>query len=81
MNGDQTLNDTRGLGDPDQARVAQTEADLDTVFRVYDGILVERKYLTSDGLSLVDLFYLPDGTASKMFGHAGMFAKYPNVDR
>ncbi|ERF68134.1 hypothetical protein EPUS_08200 [Endocarpon pusillum Z07020] len=71
----------KGLGPPDEARVAQAEADLDEVFAYYDRLLAKQKYLAGDDLTLVDLFHLPNGSALKAFGYKGTFEKYPNVDK
>jgi len=71
----------KGLGPPDEARVAQAEVDLDTVFAVYDKILAKQKYLAGDELTLADLFHLPNALALKLFGYKGIFEKYPNVDK
>ena len=71
----------KGLGPPDNARVAQAEAGLEEVLAYYDEILAKQRYLTGDELSLVDLFHLPNGSALKAFGYKGTFEKYPNVDK
>ena len=71
----------KGLGSPDEARVAQAEVDFDTVFAVYDNILAKQKYLAGDELTLADLFHLPNASALKEFGYKGTFEKYPNVDK
>jgi len=71
----------KGLGPPDEARVAQAEADLDEVFAYYDKVLAKQKYLAGDELTLVDLFHLPNGSALKAFGYKGTFEKYSNVDK
>lgn len=71
----------KGLGPPDEARVAQAEAGLDQVFAYYDEVLAKQKYLAGDELTLVDLFHLPNGSALKAFGYKGTFEKYPNVDK
>lgn len=77
---DRISNRMKGLGPPDEARVAQAEANLDEVFAYYDKVLAKQKYLDGDGLTLVDLFHLPNGSALKAFGYRGTFEKYPNVD-
>ncbi|WEW56273.1 Glutathione S-transferase hmp2 [Emydomyces testavorans] len=71
----------KGLGPPDEARIAQAESDLDTVFAVYDNILAKQKYLAGDELTLADLFHLPNASALKAFGYQKTFEKYPNVDK
>ncbi len=71
----------KNLGPPDEARVAQAEANLDEVFAYYDKVLAKQRYLAGDELTLVDLFHLPNGSGLKAFGYKGMFEKYPNVDR
>lgn len=71
----------KGLGPPDEARVAQAEADLDQVFAYYDELLAKQKYLAGDELTLVDLFHLPNGSALKAFGYKRTFEKYPNLDK
>ncbi|KAL8927915.1 MAG: hypothetical protein Q9172_001141 [Xanthocarpia lactea] len=71
----------KGLGPPDEARVAQAGADLDQVFAYYDKVLARQSYLAGDELTLVDLFHLPNGSALKAFGYKGTFEKYPNVDK
>ncbi|MCJ1455425.1 Glutathione S-transferase hmp2 [Mycoblastus sanguinarius] len=71
----------KSLGPPDEARVAQAEADLDEVFAYYDNVLNKQKYLAGDEITLVDLFHLPNGSALKAFGYKRTFEKYPNVDK
>lgn len=71
----------KGLGPPDEARVAQAEKDLNTVLAVYEKILAEQKYLAGDELTLADLFHLPNGAALKSGRWKGAFEKYPNVDK
>lgn len=75
------MNRIKDLGPPDEARVAQAEVDLDTVFAIYDKILTKQKYLAGDELTLADLFHLPNASALKEFGYRGTFEKYPNVDK
>ena len=75
-----SLNRMKGLGPPDEARVAQAEAGLDEVVGYYDKVLAKQKYLAGDELTLADLFHLPNGSAMKAFGYKGTFEKYPNVD-
>lgn len=70
----------RGLGPPDEARVAQAEANLDEAFAYYDKVLGKQKYLAGNELTLVDLFHSPNGSALKVFGYKGTFEKHPNVD-
>jgi len=77
---DRSSNRMKGLGPPDEARVAQAEANLEEVFAYYDTILAKQKYLAGDEMTLVDLFHLPNGSALKAFGYKGTFEKYPNVD-
>ncbi|KAK2867948.1 Glutathione S-transferase hmp2 [Arthroderma sp. PD_2] len=71
----------KGLGPPDEARVAEAEAGINTVFAVYDKILAKQKYLAGNELTLVDLFHLPSGSALKKSGYEETFEKYPNVDK
>lgn len=71
----------KGLGPPDEARVAQAEADLDSVLAYYDKILAEHRYLAGDELTLADLFHLPNGAALKAGKWIELFEKYPNVDK
>ena len=71
----------KGLGSPDDARIAQAVAGLDEVFAYYDKVLAKQVYLAGDELTLVDLFHLPNGAALKAFGYKDIFEKYPNVDR
>ncbi|KAK7699352.1 Glutathione S-transferase hmp2 [Botryosphaeria dothidea] len=71
----------KGLGTPDEARVAQAEKDLGTVLAAYDKILAEQKYLAGDELTLADLFHLPNGAALKGGKWREVFNKYPNVDK
>ena len=78
---DRISNRMKSLGPPDEARVAQAEADLDEVFAYYDNVLAKQKYLAGDELTLVDLFHLPNGSALKAFGYKGTFEKYANVDK
>ncbi len=63
----------KGLGPPDEARVAQAEANLDEVFAYYNKVLAKQKYLAGDRLTLVDLYHLPNGSALKAFGYKGTF--------
>lgn len=77
----QRLHRTKGLGLPDEARVAQAEKDLDTVLAVYDKILAKQKYLAGDELTLADLFHLPNGAALKAGKWKEVFDKYPNADK
>lgn len=70
-----------GFGDADEALVAKHTADLDGVFAVYNGILAKQAYLAGDEVTLADLFHLPYGKLVKDVGYAGLFSKYPNVDR
>ncbi|KAF3490484.1 glutathione S-transferase [Arthroderma uncinatum] len=71
----------KGLGPPDEVRVAQAEAAFDTTFAIYDRILAKQKYLAGDELTLVDLFHLPNASALKAHGYQHVFDKYPNVDK
>ena len=71
----------KGLGLPDEARVAQAESDLDTVLAWYDKILAKQKYIAGDELTLADLFHLPNGAALKAGKWKEVFAKYPNADK
>ncbi|KAI4119313.1 MAG: hypothetical protein LQ338_007297 [Usnochroma carphineum] len=71
----------KDLGPPDEARVAQAEADLDEVFAYYDKLLAQQKYLAGNEITVVDLFHLPNGSALKAFGYKATFEKYPNVDK
>lgn len=71
----------KGLGEPDMERVAQAEKDFDTVLGVYEEILARQKYLAGDGITLADLFHLPNGAAMKAGKWNETFVKYPNVDR
>ena len=75
------MNRAKGLGPPDEARVAQADAELEKVLAFYDDVLAGQRYLAGDEVSLVDLFHLPNGAALKGFGYEGMFGKYPNVER
>ncbi|KAL9618452.1 MAG: hypothetical protein Q9160_006830 [Pyrenula sp. 1 TL-2023] len=71
----------KNLGPPDMARVAQAEADLNTVLTVYDSTLAKQKFLAGDEVTLADLFHLPNAAALKDGGYKATFEKYPNVDR
>ncbi|OBT63934.1 hypothetical protein VE03_05922 [Pseudogymnoascus sp. 23342-1-I1] len=71
----------KGLGLPDEQRVAQAEKDLDIVLAVYDKILAKQKYLAGDELTLADLFHLPNGAALKAGKWKEVFEKYPNADK
>lgn len=75
------FNRMKSLGPPDEARVAQAEADLDEVLAYYDKVLAKQRYLAGEEMSLVDLFHLPNGSALRAFGYKRTFEKYPNVDR
>lgn len=75
------MNRRKGLGPPDEARVAQAEADLDTVFAFYNKILAKQKYLAGDELTLADLFHLPNAAALKAGKWRELFDKYSNVDK
>ncbi|KAH8892731.1 glutathione S-transferase [Thozetella sp. PMI_491] len=70
-----------GLGPPDEARVAQAEADLETVLALYDKILASNKYIAGNEISLADIFHLPNGAALKMGKWNELFEKYPNANR
>ncbi|KAM5488919.1 Glutathione S-transferase hmp2 [Microsporum audouinii] len=69
----------KGLGPPDEARVAQAEADLDTALAIYDKILARQEFLAGDELTLADLFHLPNASALWAFGYQDTFKKYANV--
>ncbi|KAM5448539.1 Glutathione S-transferase hmp2 [Microsporum audouinii] len=69
----------KGLGPPDEARVAQAEADLDTALAIYDKILSRQEFLAGDELTLADLFHLPNASALWAFGYQDTFKKYANV--
>jgi glutathione S-transferase len=71
----------KGLGLPDEERVAQAEKDLDTVLAVYDKILAKQKYLAGDELTLADLFHLPHGAALRAGKWKEVFDRYPNADK
>ncbi|OAA60530.1 Glutathione S-transferase protein [Niveomyces insectorum RCEF 264] len=71
----------KGLGVPDEARVAQAEADLETVLAVYDEILARQKYLAGDEVTLADLFHLPNAAALKAGKWRETIEKYPHVDK
>jgi glutathione S-transferase len=71
----------KGLGPPDEARVAQAETDLDTVLAYYDKVLAKHEYLAGDEITLADLFHLPNGAALKATRWKGAFEKYPNVNQ
>lgn len=71
----------KGLGPPDEARVAQAESHLDTCLALYDGILAKQKYIAGDELTLADLFHLPNGAALMAGKWKEVFAKYPNVNK
>jgi glutathione S-transferase len=71
----------KGLGLPDEARVAQAESDLDTVLAYYNKVLARQKYIAGDELTLADLFHLPNGAALKAGRWKEVFAKYPHTDK
>ncbi|KAF9888037.1 hypothetical protein FE257_009301 [Aspergillus nanangensis] len=71
----------KGLGPPDEAKVAQAEEDLDLVLSVYGQILSKQKYIAGDELTVADLFHLPNGAALMAGKWKDVFAKYPNVDK
>ncbi|KAL4892223.1 glutathione S-transferase [Aspergillus ambiguus] len=71
----------KGLGTPDEARVAQAEQDLDTVLAVYDKILANHRYIAGDELTLADLFHLPNGAALIAGKWKEVFVRYPNVEK
>jgi len=71
----------KGLGPPDEARVAQAEIDLDDVLAYYDKVLAKHRYLAGDEITLADLFHLPNGAALKATQWKGAFEKYPNVNQ
>ncbi|KAF2143958.1 uncharacterized protein K452DRAFT_223694 [Aplosporella prunicola CBS 121167] len=75
------IKQAKGLGPPDEARVAQAEKDLDAVLAYYDKLLAKQKYLAGDELTLADLFHLPNGAALKAGKWREVFKKYPNVDK
>lgn len=64
-----------------EARVAQTERDLDSVLAVYDLILTSQRYIAGDGLTLADLFHLPNGAALMARRWKEAFTRYPNVEK
>ncbi|EPE33962.1 Thioredoxin-like protein [Glarea lozoyensis ATCC 20868] len=63
----------QNLGPPDLQRVAQAEADLRAVFKVYEDILGKQRYLAGDEISLVDLFHLPHLEALWVGGYEGIW--------
>ncbi|KAF2273800.1 thioredoxin-like protein [Westerdykella ornata] len=71
----------KGLGAPDEGRVAEAESALETVLGVYDRILATQKYLCGDEISLADLFHLPNGAALMAGKWKETFQRYPNADR
>ncbi|GES56886.1 glutathione S-transferase [Aspergillus terreus] len=71
----------KGLGPPDEARVAQAEQDLEAVLAVYDKILASQKYLAGNELTLADLFHLPNGAALMAGRWKEVFKKYPNAEK
>jgi glutathione S-transferase len=75
------FNRIKGLGPPDEVRVAQAEADLDMVLGVYDKILANQKYLAGNEVTLADIFHLPNGSALQAFGYTTIFEKYEHVNK
>ncbi|QKX54368.1 uncharacterized protein TRUGW13939_01454, partial [Talaromyces rugulosus] len=52
----------RGLGGPDEARVAESIAGLEGKLAAYESLLSKQKCLTGDRISLRDLSHFPYGT-------------------
>jgi glutathione S-transferase len=71
----------KGLGAPDEAKVAQYAAQLDSALAVYEGILSKQAYLGGNELTLADLFHVPYGTLVKKLGYSEIFDKYPHVSK
>lgn len=51
----------KGLGSPDDVKVASLTATLATKLQAYEAILSKQKYLAGDELTIADLFHLPYG--------------------
>ncbi|KAG2142274.1 glutathione S-transferase [Suillus bovinus] len=72
----------RGL-QPDEARVSELLATLQSKMDAYEVILSKQKYLAGDSVTLADLSHLPYGTA--FYGLGGVFAEVfdsrPNLAR
>jgi glutathione S-transferase len=71
----------KGLGGPDEAKVAEYAAQLDGALAVYEGILAKQAYLAGNEVTLADLFHLPYGTFLKKLGYSEAFDKYPHVSK
>jgi len=67
----------------DDAAKAKHLADLNKKLDVFETILSKQKYFAGDELTLVDLFFLPFGTAVVEVGKVDLFpeAKRPNLAR
>ncbi|CAM4822931.1 unnamed protein product [Rotaria magnacalcarata] len=69
----------KGLGEPDETRVASLRAQLNINLDVYDKILATQPYLGGQVFTLADLFHLPYGTRLVTCGEGSLFESRPNV--
>ncbi|CAF0760120.1 unnamed protein product [Adineta ricciae] len=71
----------KGLGEPDEARVATLKQQLSEKLDVYDKILSKQPYLAGQEFTLADLFHLPYGSWLVKLGEGNLFESRPNVKR
>ncbi|CAF3264940.1 unnamed protein product [Rotaria socialis] len=69
----------KGLGEPDEAKVASLKEQLNAKMDVYDTILSKQSYLGGQVFTLADLFHLPYGTLLVACGEGSFFESRPNV--
>ncbi|KAG1742491.1 glutathione S-transferase [Suillus lakei] len=70
----------RGLT-PNDARVSELLASLESKMDAYELILSKQRYLAGDSVTLADLSHLPYGAAFYGAGFAEVFDKRPNLSR
>jgi len=71
----------KGLGEPDEARVASLKENLNAKLDVYEKILAKQPYLAGQEFTLADLFHLPYGSWLVKLGEGAFFESRPNVKR
>jgi glutathione S-transferase len=71
----------KGLGQADEAKVAESVAELETTLAVYEKILSKQGYIGGSEVTLVDLYHLPFGTILQKVGLGSLFEKYPAVHK
>jgi len=70
----------KGLGEPDEARVASLKEQLNAKLDVYEKILSKQPYLAGQEFTLADLFHLPYGAWLVKLGE-DFFESRPNVKK